>query len=65
MQQSKTTKGNVMSAFCLNACPVCKHARKQQKGFSFRFVKNVEGGVCPACKAYAKAYGRKPHEPIG
>jgi hypothetical protein len=64
MPESKTNKGNVMSAFCLNICPVCKHARKKQTGSSFRFVKNVEGGVCPACKAYAEVYGRKPHEPI-
>jgi hypothetical protein len=64
MPQSKTTKGNGMAGFCLNVCPVCKHARKKQKGFSFRFVKNVEGGICPMCKAYAEAYGRKPHEPV-
>ena len=27
-------------------------------------VKSIEGGVCPYCKAYAKVYGRKAHEPV-
>ena len=64
MQQSKPIKGTRMAAFCAKTCPVCKTARKQQKGISFWFVKNVEGGVCPAGKAYAQVYGRKPHEPM-
>lgn len=47
---------------CLE-CPVCKHARKKQKGLAFAFVKFLEGGICPACKAYEKVYGQKAHEP--
>jgi hypothetical protein len=43
-------------------CPVCKQARKQQSGFSYWFVKNVEGGVCSACAAYERVYGKKAHE---
>jgi uncharacterized protein CbrC (UPF0167 family) len=43
-------------------CPVCTQARKQQKGFAFWFVKNIENGICPYCAAYEKVYGKKAHE---
>ena len=45
-------------------CPVCSHARKTQKGLAFWFVRCIEGGVCPNCKAYERVYGRKAHEPV-
>jgi len=48
---------------CLE-CFLCKRAREKQKGLAFWFVKKVEPGFCPACKAYEKVYGRKAHEPI-
>ncbi len=48
---------------CLD-CPVCRHARKKQRGIAYWFVKNVERGFCPNCKAYEKVYGRKAHEPV-
>jgi len=48
---------------CLE-CPVCSTAREKQRGFAFWFVKFLEGGICPACKAYEKVYGMKAHEPI-
>jgi len=48
---------------CLE-CPVCKHAREKQKGFAYWFVKKIESGFCPYCKAYEKVYGRKAHEAI-
>ena len=48
---------------CLN-CPVCKRARDKQRGLAYWFVKKVEGGICPQCKAYKKVYGREAHEPI-
>ena len=48
---------------CLN-CPVCKHARRKQRGLAFFFVKHVEGGLCPNCRAYEKVYGRMAHEPV-
>lgn len=44
-------------------CPVCRRARRKQEGVAFWFVKTIEGGVCPACQAYEKVYGRKAHEP--
>ncbi len=43
-------------------CPVCKSARKNQKGLAFWFVKNIENGICPNCVAYEKVYGKKAHE---
>jgi rubrerythrin len=48
---------------CLH-CPICGRARRKQKGLAYWFVKKVESGFCPACKAYEKVYQRKAHEPI-
>jgi len=45
-------------------CPVCVRARKNQKGIAFVFVKSIEGGICPYCKAYEKVHGRKAHESL-
>ncbi len=61
--QEITEEDRKKAEMCLN-CPVCKNARKTQRGLSFWFVKNIEGGICPACQAYEKVYGRKAHEPI-
>ncbi len=58
-----TEKDRELAKKCV-ACPVCSRARKKQRGIAFWFVKNVEGGMCPACKAYEKVYGRKPHEAL-
>lgn len=58
-----TEKDRQMAAKC-GECPVCRHARKKQRGIAFWFVKKVEGRVCPYCKAYEKVYGRKSHEAI-
>jgi len=63
MSETITEEDRKKAEMCLN-CPVCSHARKTQRGLAFWFVKNVEGGVCPACQAYEKVYGRKAHEPI-
>ena len=65
MQKSITDKDRERAEFCLNKCSGCKKARKQQKGFMFWLVKFIERGFCPNCRAYAKVYGRKAHEPIG
>ncbi len=56
-------KDRKMAKFCLN-CPVCRHARKQQKGAAFWFVQKIEGNLCPFCKAYERVYGRKSHQPV-
>lgn len=57
-----TEKDREMALKC-EECPVCKRARKNQKGFFYAFVKSIEGGLCPYCKAYEKVHGRKAHEP--
>ncbi len=57
-----TEKDRKQAQGCLD-CPMCKRAREKQKGFCFWFVKFLEGGLCPQCKAYEKVYGRKAHEP--
>ncbi len=48
---------------CLS-CPVCKRARKKQKGLAYWFVKVVEKGRCPQCAAYVKVFGKEAHEAI-
>ncbi len=58
-----TDKDREMAKKCVE-CPVCKHARTKQKGLIYLFVKKIEGGMCPYCKAYEKVYGRKAHEPF-
>jgi hypothetical protein len=57
-----TQKDRDIAKKCVE-CPVCNRARKNQKGFFYWFVKTIEGGACPYCKAYEKVYGRKAHEP--
>jgi uncharacterized protein CbrC (UPF0167 family) len=44
------------------SCPVCRHARYHQHGIVYGFVKNVEQGLCPFCKAYERVHGRQAHE---
>lgn len=56
-----TPKDKKLAANCVK-CPVCKTARRKQKGFSFWFVKKIEHGICPSCQAYEKVYGRKAFE---
>jgi hypothetical protein len=53
-----------LAQVCVN-CPVCRRARRKQAGMAFAFVKTIEGGLCPFCRAYERVYGRKSHEPIG
>lgn len=58
-----TDKDLARAKQCEN-CPVCRQARAKQRGFAFWFVKNVEGGLCPACRAYEKVHGRPAHAPV-
>jgi len=62
-EEEITEKDRELAGKCLE-CPVCKSARKNQGGLAFLFVKYVERGLCPQCKAYEKVYGRKAHEPL-
>ncbi|HOK05926.1 MAG TPA: hypothetical protein PK836_03700 [Syntrophales bacterium] len=43
-------------------CPVCRRARREQRGIAYWLVKNVENGICPYCAAYERVYGKKAHE---
>ena len=63
MESKEYTNTELKLADLCVKCPVCKKARKHQKGVSFWLVKNIEDGICPACKAYEKVYGKKAHEP--
>ncbi|MCK5014916.1 MAG: hypothetical protein KAS66_13980 [Candidatus Omnitrophica bacterium] len=58
-----TEKDKKLAQKCVE-CPLCKKARKEQKGFTFWLVRKIEGSACPYCKAYEKVYGRKAHETI-
>ena len=64
-QEAVITEEDRALALKCAQCPLCKRARTKQRGLAFWFVKNVEGGVCPACQAYERVYGRKAHEPVG
>jgi len=55
-----TDKDKKMARICEN-CPVCRHARKKQRGIAFQFVRAIEGRLCPFCQAYEKVHGRKAH----
>jgi hypothetical protein len=58
-----TENDKQMAQKCLE-CPVCKKARRDQQGLAFWFVKKIEAGTCPYCKAYERVYGKKAHEPL-
>ncbi|MGA3328153.1 MAG: hypothetical protein ABSF45_27190 [Terriglobia bacterium] len=58
-----TDRDRAMAQRCVE-CPVCTRARRKQRGVAFWFVKQVEGSVCPFCRAYEKVYGRKSHEAV-
>lgn len=60
----KPTKlDRALAKVCEN-CPVCRTARRKQKGAAYRLVKNVEQGACPFCRAYERVHGRKAHEQL-
>lgn len=63
MKKNITEKDKKLAQQCVE-CPLCKRARKKQRGIIFWFVKKIEGSICPACKAYEKVYNKKPHEKI-
>ncbi|MCP4607330.1 MAG: hypothetical protein GY845_01265 [Planctomycetes bacterium] len=62
MSNNITEKDIEMAQKCVE-CTVCDKARVIQKGFTYWFVKKIEGGLCPYCKAYERVYGKKAHEP--
>ena len=58
-----TEKDRKNAQGCLD-CRLCRRAREKKKGIAYFFVKFLERGLCPNCKAYEKVYGRKAHEPV-
>lgn len=60
--QRSSRSDKALAEFCLN-CPVCRRARRQQRGAAFWLVKRIEARLCPFCRAYERVYGRKAHEP--
>jgi CxxC motif-containing protein len=52
-----------LAKVCVN-CPVCRRARRKQRGIAYALVKKVEGSVCPFGRSYERVHGRKPHEPV-
>ena len=61
MQKTIIDFDRALARIC-ECCPVCRAARKDPDGLAHRFVKGVEDGVCPFCRAYARVHGRKAHE---
>jgi uncharacterized protein CbrC (UPF0167 family) len=59
--QKPSPLDKTLAAFCVN-CPVCRRARKQQRGAAFWLVKQIESRMCPFCRAYERVYGRPAHE---
>jgi hypothetical protein len=58
------TRIDVALAKVCRHCPVCKQARRRQRGAAFWFVTKIERGACPFCRAYERVHARKAHEPI-
>lgn len=63
MPACEMTEADRAKAKMCESCPVCRQARAKQRGLAFWFVENVEGGICPACKAYEKVHGQPAHAP--
>ena len=40
-------------------CPVCRHARRRQRGIVCWLVSRVGARLCPFCRAYERVHGRK------
>jgi hypothetical protein len=51
-----------LAKVCAN-CPVCRRARREQRGAAFWLVKQVEAKLCPFCRAYEWVHGRPAHQP--
>jgi transposase-like protein len=61
--RSASSFAKALAKFCLH-CPVCRRARRRQRGVAFWLVKRIEAKSCPFCRAYERVRGRKAHERI-
>jgi len=59
--QTSSSFDRALASVCAN-CPVCRRARRRQRGFAFWLVQRVEAKLCPFCRAYERVYGCKAHE---
>jgi hypothetical protein len=63
MQTRKATRSDeALAKVCLK-CPVCREARRRQRGAAYWLVRKVEGHICPFCRAYERVFGRQAHLP--
>ena len=61
MKNSKMTRlDRALASICEN-CPICRRARNKQRGVAYGFVRGVEDGICPFCRAYERVHGEKAH----
>jgi len=51
-----------LAEVCVN-CPVCRQARRKQRGLAYWFVTKIERGLRPFGRAYEQVKGRPPHAP--
>jgi len=63
MNTTKVSNLDRSMAKVCEACPVCRSARRNQQGLANRFVRGIEEGICPFCRAYERVHGHKAHEP--
>lgn len=58
-----STIDKALARVCMN-CPVCRRARRRQRGLAYQLVTGVEERVCPFCRAYERVFGRKAHAAV-
>ena len=63
MTESLTAEDLKRARQCLS-CPVCRRTRRKGRGLCYWIVSKVEAGICPACAAFKKVFGREAHESI-
>lgn len=61
-QKYSSSLDRMLAQVCVT-CPVCRRARANQEGLANKFVRNIEAGLCPFCRAYERVYGKKAHDP--
>jgi hypothetical protein len=59
MKPSAPSRADKLLAAVCARCPVCRRARKKQRGLAYRFVEKAERAVCPFCRAFERVHGRK------
>ena len=60
---SPTSRKDQALALVCRECPVCRRARSRPAGLAGRFVRAVEGWLCPFSRAYRRVHGRRSSEP--